>query len=70
MNQYPNAFSNYKNKGDYVAADEVVVELGDKVTLELMLLQMALLKILKLMSDNVLVGDIVGILKEGEAKQS
>jgi 2-oxoglutarate dehydrogenase E2 component (dihydrolipoamide succinyltransferase) len=62
----------YKNKGDYVAADEVIVELEtDKVTLEVNAPANGIIEDIKVSEgDNVLVGDIIGILKEGEAKQS
>ena len=62
----------YKNKGDYVAADELIVELEtDKVTLEVNAPANGIIEDIKVSEgDNVLVGDIIGILKEGEAKQS
>ena len=62
----------YKNKGDYVAADELIVELEtDKVTLEVNAPANGIIEDIKVNEgDNVLVGDIIGILKEGEAKQS
>ena len=62
----------YKNKGDYVAADELIVELEtDKVTLEVNAPANGIIEDIKVNEgDNVLVGDIIGFLKEGEAKQS
>jgi 2-oxoglutarate dehydrogenase E2 component (dihydrolipoamide succinyltransferase) len=62
----------YKKIGDYIKADEILVELEtDKVTLEVNAPKSGIISSLSVKEgDNVMVGDLIAIMQEGDATEA